>query len=127
VFTARYALSPYIKQIRFVFKGLIKHLIFTTIITVGTVTAITRVSSVSKVTLCFCVAATRISLIYPSYHYRKQETCKYVVASSGKTFLSNFNKPRPAFSNLEYLDWQKSGVSYKQSFFCRMQKLIITA
>jgi hypothetical protein len=25
VFTARYALSPYIKQIRFVFKGLIKH------------------------------------------------------------------------------------------------------
>jgi hypothetical protein len=25
VFTARYALSPYIKQIRFVFKGLIVH------------------------------------------------------------------------------------------------------
>jgi hypothetical protein len=25
VFTARYALSPYIKQIRFVFKGLIHH------------------------------------------------------------------------------------------------------
>jgi hypothetical protein len=25
VFTARYGLSPYIKQIRFVFKGLIKH------------------------------------------------------------------------------------------------------
>jgi hypothetical protein len=26
VFTARYALSPYIKQIRFVFKGLISHI-----------------------------------------------------------------------------------------------------
>jgi hypothetical protein len=28
VFTARYALSPYIKQIRFVFKGLIRFLLF---------------------------------------------------------------------------------------------------
>jgi hypothetical protein len=27
MFTARYALSPYIKQIRFVFKGLNRHLI----------------------------------------------------------------------------------------------------
>jgi hypothetical protein len=35
VFTARYALSPYIKQIRFVFKGLISISILTSLLSLG--------------------------------------------------------------------------------------------
>jgi hypothetical protein len=52
VFTARYALSPYIKQIRFVFKGL---MMFVLLLSARGRVVVQELHAVSSFSLCVCV------------------------------------------------------------------------